>query len=72
MGWCENLRSEVCTSIEKESHLCWCLRSSSLEALGLELSIEDGVLKMNRGSMVVLKGVRCNNIYYLKGSTVTG
>jgi len=41
-------------------------------ALGLEVSIGDGVLKMSRGSMVVSKGVRRNNIYYLKGSTVTG
>jgi len=44
----------------------------ALETLGLELSIKDGVLKINRGSMVVLKSVRRNNLYYLKGSTVTG
>jgi len=44
----------------------------ALEALGLEISIEDGVLKMTRGSMVVLKGVRHNNLYYVKGSMVTG
>jgi len=43
-----------------------------LEALGLEISIRDGVLKMTRNSMVVLKSVRRNNLSYLKGSTVTG
>ena len=44
----------------------------ALEALGLVVSIRDGVLKMTKGSMVVMKGVRQNNLYYLKGSTVTG
>ena len=44
----------------------------ALEALGLVVFIRDGVLKMTKGSMVVMKGVRWNNLYYLKGSTVTG
>ena len=44
----------------------------TLEALGHKVSIRDGVLKMTRGSMVVLKGIWCNNLYYLIGSTVTG
>ena len=43
-----------------------------LETLGLVVSIKDGVLKMIKGSMVVLKAVRQNNLYYLKGSTITG
>jgi len=43
-----------------------------LKTLGIEVSIRDGVLKMIKDSMVVLKGVRRNNLYYLKGSTVTG
>ena len=43
-----------------------------LKILGLELFIKDGVLKMTRGSMVVLKGVRRNNLYHLKGSMITG
>jgi len=42
----------------------------ALEALSLEVSIRDGVLKMTRGLMVILKGVRRNNLYYLKGSMV--
>jgi len=44
----------------------------ALEALGHEVSVRYGVLKMTRGSMVVLKGVQRNNLYYLMGSTVTG
>ena len=44
----------------------------ALETLGLVVSIKEGALKMTKGSMVVLKAVRRNNLYYLKGSTVTG
>jgi len=44
----------------------------ALEALGLKIFDRDDVLKMLRGSMVVLKGVRRNNFYYLKGNMVTG
>ena len=44
----------------------------TLEALGLVIFIRDGVLKIIKGSMVVMKGVRRNNLYNLKGSTVTG
>jgi len=44
----------------------------ALETLGLVVSIKDGVLKMTKGSMVVLKAVCQNNLYYLKGSTITG
>jgi len=36
------------------------------------VSIRDGVLKMTKGSMIVMKGVHWNNLYYLKGSTITG
>jgi len=44
----------------------------ALKTLGLEVSIKDGILKMTKGSMVVRKGVRRNNLYYLKNSTVIG
>jgi len=44
----------------------------ALKTLGLVVSIRDGVLKMTQGSTVVMKDVRWNNLYYLKGSTVTG
>ena len=43
----------------------------ALEALRLVISIRDGVLKIIKGSMVVMKAVRWNNLYYLKGSTIT-
>jgi len=43
----------------------------ALETMSLDVSIRDGILKMTKGSMVVLKGVRRNNLYYLKGSIVT-
>ena len=43
-----------------------------LETLGHVVSIRDGVLKMTKSSMVVMKGVHRNNLYYLKGSTITG
>jgi len=43
-----------------------------LKTLGLEVSIRDGVLKMTKNSIVLLKGVYRNNLYYLRGSTVTG
>jgi len=42
----------------------------TLEALGLVVFIRDSVLKMTKGSMVVMKGVHWNNLYYLKGSTI--
>jgi len=44
---------------------------SALETLNLVVSIRDGVLKMTKGSMVNMKDVCWNNLYYLKGSTVT-
>jgi len=44
----------------------------ALKTLGLVVSIRDGVLKMTKGTMVIMKGVCRNNLYYLKGSTVTG
>ena len=45
---------------------------SALKALYLEVSIRDRVLKMVKGSMVVLNSVQRNKLYYLKGSMVTG
>ena len=37
---------------------------SALKTLGVEVSIRDGFLKMTKDSMVVLKGVRRNNLYH--------
>jgi len=44
----------------------------TLKALGHGVSVRDGILKMTRGSMVVLRGVQRNNRYYLMGSMVIG
>ena len=44
----------------------------ALKTLGLVVSIRDGILKMTKGSMVVMKSVRRNDLYYLKDSTVIG
>ena len=59
--------SDVCASTQKEFYLSWCF-----ENVGSYSIYRDGVLKMIKGSMVVMKGVHQNNFYYLKGSTVTG
>jgi len=42
-----------------------------LETSGMVISVRDGDLRMIKGSMVVMKGVRRGNLYYLKGSTIT-
>jgi len=44
----------------------------ALEAEGLRGTLREGVRKMSSGSLVALKGIRYNNFYYLKGSTVIG
>jgi len=44
----------------------------ALKTLGLVVFIRDGVLKMTKGSIVVMRGVRRNNLYYLKDNIVTG
>jgi len=36
----------------------------------LKVTLENGILKVTKGSLVVMKGIR--NLYYLKGSTITG
>jgi len=33
--------------------------------------LENGILKVTKGSLVVMKGIRDSNLYYMKGSTVT-
>jgi len=43
----------------------------ALKEEGLIEALGEGVLKMSNGFLVVLKGIKCNNVYYLMGSTVT-
>ena len=42
-----------------------------LAAEGLKVCIEDRILKVVKGSLIVMKGVGRRNLYYLRGSTVT-
>ncbi|CAL9003833.1 unnamed protein product, partial [Prunus brigantina] len=44
----------------------------ALESKGLKITMEGGVLKAVHGALVVMKGTRRNNLYFLQGSTVTG
>jgi len=43
----------------------------ALKAQGFRGTLGEGALKMSSGSLAVLIGIRCNNLYYLKGSTDT-
>jgi hypothetical protein len=43
----------------------------TIEAMRFKFSADNGVFKVSQGNRVVLKAERINNLYYLKGSTVT-
>ena len=43
----------------------------ALEAESLRETLDEGVLKIFSGSLVVLKGIKRNNVYYLMGSAFT-
>ncbi|KAG6413676.1 hypothetical protein SASPL_126390 [Salvia splendens] len=44
----------------------------ALESKGLVVMMRDGILKVTSGALVMLKGVRKNNLYYYQCSTVVG
>ncbi|KAG6385148.1 hypothetical protein SASPL_153976 [Salvia splendens] len=44
----------------------------ALESKGLVVMMRDEILKATSGALVMLKGVRKNNLYYYRGSTVVG
>ena len=44
----------------------------ALESNGFQVSIESIVLRVTRGALVVMKGLRRNHLYYLQGKTVVG
>ncbi|KAM2859524.1 hypothetical protein COP2_024947 [Malus domestica] len=44
----------------------------ALESKGLKITMEGGVLKAVYGALVVMKGTRRNNLYFLQGSIVIG
>ena len=43
----------------------------ALKVKSLRETLGEGVFKISSGSLVVLKGIRRNNVYYLMGSAVT-
>ena len=44
----------------------------AVESKGLKVTLENKILKVTKGSIVVMKSVRDRDLYYLKVSTVTG
>ena len=44
----------------------------ALESKGLVVTMRDEILKATSGALVILKGVRKNNLYYYQGSTMVG
>ena len=44
----------------------------ALESNGFKVSMEAGILKVTYGVVVVMKGLRRNNLYFLQGKTVVG
>ena len=44
----------------------------SLESYGFKISIEVRVLKVTRGALVVIKGLRRNSLYCLQWKTIVG
>ena len=42
-----------------------------MELKGLNVTLKNGILKVKKGSLVVMKEIRDRNLYYLKESTVT-
>ena len=46
------------------------ISAGALEAQGLEGLLKKAFLRTSSGSLVFLKGIRRNNLYYLKGNAV--
>ena len=44
----------------------------AVESIGLKVTMENDIVKITKRSMVVMKGARDINLYYLKNSTITG
>ena len=44
----------------------------ALEASGYTITLKDGGLKVSLENLVVMKGIRRKNLYFLQGSAVTG
>ena len=44
----------------------------AVESKGFKMTLENGILKVTKGFLVVMKEIKDRNLYYLKGSTVIG
>ncbi|KAE8692180.1 putative ROP-interactive CRIB motif-containing protein 6 [Hibiscus syriacus] len=44
----------------------------ALESKGSVVTMRDGVLKVTYGALVMMKGIKKNNLYYYQGSTIIG
>ena len=44
----------------------------TLDSLGYGYSAKDGVMKITKGAMVIMKGKKICNLYKLLGDTITG
>ena len=44
----------------------------TLDSLGCRYSGKGGVIKVGRGSLIVMKGNKIDGLYFLQGSTMTG
>jgi len=44
----------------------------AVELKGLKMTLENEILKVTKRSLVVMKGMRDRNLYYLKGNIATG
>jgi len=44
----------------------------AVKSKGLKVTLENRILKVTKRSLVMMKEIRDRNLYYLKGSTVTG
>ena len=44
----------------------------TLDSNGYKFSAEGGVLRVSKGSLIVMNGKKVNTLYILQGSTVTG
>ena len=43
-----------------------------LEASGCKIVMDDGIVKVSRGALVLMKGTRFRNLYKLQGETIIG
>ena len=44
----------------------------TLESKGFTIIMQNGILKVVSGALMVMKGIRRNNLYLYQGSTVVG